>query len=156
MLRYLRIAVTLLSLTACVLLIALWVRSYWHHDIVRVPVSSNYILEAFQIRGRATFEVFDNSSLVSPFRNPGGWMSAPLKGSPNWADWELRTATWGLNTPGARGVDVTVPHWFLILVIALLATLTWMPWLPWRFSLRTLLIATTLVAVALGIVVAAA
>ena len=29
MLKYLRIAVTALSLTACVLLIALWVRSYW-------------------------------------------------------------------------------------------------------------------------------
>jgi hypothetical protein len=27
------------------------------------------------------------------------------------------------------------------------------PWLPWRFSLRTLLIATALVAVALGLIV---
>src|SRR5688572_20306712 len=32
MLKYLRIAVTALSLTACVLLIALWVRSYWRAD----------------------------------------------------------------------------------------------------------------------------
>jgi hypothetical protein len=29
MLKYLRIAVTALSLTACLLLVALWVRSYW-------------------------------------------------------------------------------------------------------------------------------
>jgi hypothetical protein len=29
MLKYLRIAVTALCLTACVLLVALWVRSYW-------------------------------------------------------------------------------------------------------------------------------
>src|SRR5687768_15918498 len=29
--RYLRIAVTALSLTVCVLLIALWVRSYWRN-----------------------------------------------------------------------------------------------------------------------------
>jgi hypothetical protein len=34
MLRYLRIAVTVLSLTACVLLIALWVRSFFGHDFV--------------------------------------------------------------------------------------------------------------------------
>jgi hypothetical protein len=32
MLKYVRITVTLLSLTACVLLIALWARSYKWHD----------------------------------------------------------------------------------------------------------------------------
>jgi hypothetical protein len=36
MLKYLRIAVTALSLTACVLLVALWVRSYWWVDAVYV------------------------------------------------------------------------------------------------------------------------
>ena len=34
MLKYLRIAVTALSLTACVLLIALWVRSYWSDGLM--------------------------------------------------------------------------------------------------------------------------
>jgi hypothetical protein len=41
MLKYLRIAVTALSLTACVLLIALWVRSYWNTDpaeVMGIPV----------------------------------------------------------------------------------------------------------------------
>jgi hypothetical protein len=32
MLKYLQIAVTAFSLTACVLLVALWVRSYWRSD----------------------------------------------------------------------------------------------------------------------------
>ena len=36
MLKYLRIAVTALSLTACVLLIALWVRSYWGLGVTEV------------------------------------------------------------------------------------------------------------------------
>jgi hypothetical protein len=45
---------------------------------------------------------------------------------------------------------VVVPHWFGILP---LAGLTALPWLPWRFSLRTLLIATTLVAILLGLIV---
>jgi hypothetical protein len=35
-LKYLRIAVTALSVTACVLLIALWVRSYWWVDKLHV------------------------------------------------------------------------------------------------------------------------
>ena len=36
MLKYLRIAVTALSLAASVLLIALWVRSYWWRDLYSV------------------------------------------------------------------------------------------------------------------------
>jgi hypothetical protein len=46
MLKYLRIAVTALSLTACVLLIALWVRSYWLRDEVYfriIPTFGNKI-----------------------------------------------------------------------------------------------------------------
>ena len=42
---------------------------------------------------------------------------------------------------------LVMPHWFLVLVVA---TLSALPWFRWRFSLRTLLIVTTLIAVALG------
>jgi hypothetical protein len=42
------------------------------------------------------------------------------------------------------------PHWFLALTTGAIATI---PWKPWKFSLRTLLIATTLVAVVLGLIV---
>jgi len=47
---------------------------------------------------------------------------------------------------------VTYPHWFAILTFA---TLSVVPWIRWRtrFSIRALLIGTTLIAVALGIVV---
>ena len=45
---------------------------------------------------------------------------------------------------------LVVPYWPAILLSATLATL---PWFPSRFSLRTMLIATTLVAVVLGLVV---
>jgi hypothetical protein len=44
-----------------------------------------------------------------------------------------------------------MPHWFLIVVTIILSAIPWFQ----RFSLRTLLIATTLVAVVLGIIVAA-
>jgi hypothetical protein len=46
-----------------------------------------------------------------------------------------------------------VPHWFLVALTALPATLVVLPWLRWRFSLRTLLIATTVVAAILGLLV---
>ncbi len=45
MLNCLRISVTGLSLTACVLLIALWVRSYWRLDIVEKLIG----LQAVQV-----------------------------------------------------------------------------------------------------------
>jgi hypothetical protein len=47
------------------------------------------------------------------------------------------------------------PYWLLALAIATTATLPWKPW-KWKFSLRTLLIATTLVAILLGLIVHAA
>ena len=43
-----------------------------------------------------------------------------------------------------------LPYWVIVFSAAACAS---MPWLPWRFSLRTLLIATTLVAVVLGLIV---
>jgi hypothetical protein len=46
--------------------------------------------------------------------------------------------------------SVVIPHWFVLIVLATCATL---PWVRWRFSLRTLLIATTLVPVVLGLIV---
>jgi hypothetical protein len=45
-----------------------------------------------------------------------------------------------------------IPHWFPVLLTAMLFTVPWIRQLSWRFSLRTLLIATTLVAVVLGLI----
>jgi hypothetical protein len=45
---------------------------------------------------------------------------------------------------------ILVPHWMLVLLVGGIGTI---PWLRFQFSLRTLLIATTLVAVVLGLVV---
>jgi hypothetical protein len=42
------------------------------------------------------------------------------------------------------------PHWFLALVVAIVGAA---PWLPWRFSLRTLLVATTVIAFTCGFIV---
>jgi hypothetical protein len=50
---------------------------------------------------------------------------------------------------------VVVPFWFVTAVAALTAALSASPWIPnyaYRFSLRTMLFATALVAVVLGLV----
>jgi hypothetical protein len=46
---------------------------------------------------------------------------------------------------------VTLPYWFLVGLCAVVAAA---PWLRWRFSLRTLLIAITILALALGNLIA--
>jgi hypothetical protein len=51
---------------------------------------------------------------------------------------------------GEPGFDLNAPHWFYASVVAFVAAVTWV---PGRFSLRALLIVTTVVAVVLGLVV---
>ena len=51
--------------------------------------------------------------------------------------------------------ELIIPYWLPCLAAATIALLPWLKWSK-RFSLRTLLIATTLVAVALGLIVWAA
>jgi hypothetical protein len=67
----------------------------------------------------------------------------PNRSSQVWGHFELSYAHTG----------VCVPYWFLLTSFAALAAA---PWFPWRFSLRNLFIATTLVAVVLGLLVYAA
>ena len=66
---------------------------------------------------------------------------------PNWyfkSDMKSRFGWW---------LHISVPHWFLTTIFAIAATAPWIRWSK-RFSLRTLLLLTTLVAVVLGLVVA--
>jgi hypothetical protein len=51
------------------------------------------------------------------------------------------------------GWKLFVPYWFLVVIAGISAALCGIPWVKWHFSLRTLLIATTLVAVGLGVIV---
>jgi hypothetical protein len=71
------------------------------------------------------------------------------------ANYELGDGTgrWGVT----RTTTVTipthiVPAWSAVPILAIIAALPWIPWST-RFGLRTLLIATTLIAIALGLIV---
>ena len=46
-----------------------------------------------------------------------------------------------------------IPYWMLTLLLSIVGLTPWLPWSSLRFSLRTLLIATTLLAVVLGLTV---
>jgi hypothetical protein len=144
MLRYLRMAVTALSLTACLLLIALSVRSYsvldswqdhklgktWHIQSYRGRI---ILFTLPRLRERGYSRVTLHTRVTAD--------KHPISGS------HTRMANWGR----ANRICV-VPCWTVALFSA---AFTFAPWIQWSksFSLRTLLIATTLVAVGLGLIV---
>ncbi len=141
-LRYLRITFSATCLIACVLLIALWVRSYWWTDVAGSPVGRTYF----------------------GFRSDCGVIMAGVSEAYN-SVWILHVAATEENEQetidyGVLGFGyfdlgdgfsfLQIPYWSVVLLAAMLAVV---PWLRYRFSLQTLLIATTLIAVVLGLIV---
>jgi hypothetical protein len=145
MLKYLRITVTALSLTACVLLIALWVRSYWRLDILEKRGGFGAI-QISSVIGRIAIGNLDPRTAIGK-----SYLSVVAGDA---ADWR-KGRVFGFDYYDDGIVTAFVaPHWFPALIAATLAVIPWIQSTK-RFSLRTLLIATTLVAVVLGIVGAA-
>jgi len=136
--RKLRIAWSVMFGIACVLLIALWVRSYWLYDWL-------YLVEGQGLMSmRGNVHTYCTSNQILPL-------------------WTVSTTPLTLTGPHTHtflGIGyspgysyvlplVTFPDWLPIVLFGGIAVA---PWLPYRFSLRTLLIATTLVAVVLGLI----
>jgi hypothetical protein len=155
-LRYLRIAFSVACGLACVLLIALWVRSYrWHDTLDGRLAQSNLNIMSACGEIRVTF------------------VSHPQPVAWSFYSSRIEKGTWVGLAMGARGQSqIYFPktlmvtwmadrkiHWFVTwLPTCLFGTCAILPWVrsPRRFSVRTLLIATTLVAVVLGAIVYAA
>jgi hypothetical protein len=148
-LKYLRIAATALSLTACVLLIVLWVRNYWWVEAVRTVSTDRGVIQFVSIPGRLGLGKFDSAPPWSFFKmSASEWHSVMSRTDSPLLKGSFRI--WGGRVRNRTVDQVFLPYWFLVLSSGLICAV---PWLPGRFSLRTLLIVATLVAVGLGIVV---
>jgi hypothetical protein len=148
MLKYLRIAVTALSLTACVLLIALWVRSYWYVDKAWAQVTP-YVTGYVQITP-GQFSFFSVSSIVA--LPPGDWEKLKFPVDEFFGEDNPLPSTPIFGKLSLSDGYLLIPAWLLVLLTASIAGAPWIRWSR-RFSLRTLLIATALVAVGLAVVV---
>jgi hypothetical protein len=143
--RKLRIAWSVVCAIACVLLIALWVRSYRWSDSVHVPLARETIVNsAAGVIGTGTFSQQFNTG----WRPGWYWRTVPIEDSVRFRN----RPQWDYYSDASR-LLLEFPHWLLVLIMG---ALTAAPCIRGRFSLRTLLIATTLVAVVLGLVVWAA
>jgi len=169
MLKYLRIAVTALSLTACMLLIALWVRSYGRSIDVDLPVSSrvgvgllikdgtiaaqfvdsqqtrlmNLLLKELfdemlnEVDSDRTYVVTTSCDFTAMDSPPPPFAPRQPARKPGISDFRWQAGY------------VRAPFWFITLAVAAVACVPWISWSK-RFGLRTLLIATALIAVAFG------
>jgi hypothetical protein len=146
--RKLRIAWSVTCGVVAVLLIVLWVRSYRYIDSIHVQCANKRVVlfESFAGRvGVADLEfnlgqrIWMTHTEIPDWKSYRGWKEIVVGG--------LR--------PHGNHVSLVAPHWCVLLMVAACALLPWYGTLAGtrRFSLRTLLIATTLVAVVLGLIV---
>jgi hypothetical protein len=142
--RKLRIAWSVFCGVACVLLIVLWVRSCWWTDLV------------FRSDARGVTTLGSNGGALYLNRStfPGNVGGSLWSGG---SGWNFRPIPAGNRSRSSFGWQwseadkkIKAPCWFLALLFSIFAAV---PWIRWHFRLRTLLIATTLVAMVLGLVV---
>ena len=142
--RKLRIAWSVIWGVAAVLLIVLWMRSYWIVEKVVCKAGESLLYVGSQ-PGVFGFSILSEAA-VEPwivFKQP----------SDEWR--ETGGDLWLQRSWGGFYIDdetIMAPYWIWCLVPATLAVAPWLKWSN-HFSLRTLLIATTLVAVVLGLIV---
>jgi hypothetical protein len=153
LIRGLRIAWSVWWGILCVLFVVLWVRSYRWVDSFQYWAGSRVI--ALDSR---------DSRLYLSGSTTGGANLQPLLRTEKLSDVQADLLNQIRSSENRFGFGkfvnpklintstLILPHWFPVLISA---SLTILPWIRWtmRFSLRTLLIATTLIAVVLGLVV---
>jgi hypothetical protein len=141
--RKLRMAWTVGCLTAFSLLAGLWVRSYWWHDLIPLNFGQPTVYAVRSANGRLTLSrSYDGNRST-------GQILALRK---DLATDDLAPYVWHTTQVSGRKRDaLSTPIWILVLLSATVAAVSWARFAQ-RFSLRTLLIATTLVAVVLGLV----
>jgi hypothetical protein len=124
------------------LLCLLWVRSYWWLNQAQYKLSNTESLVVLSAGGTVSAAAMGSRApIVSSF------YSAPITDAEIESYQRIR---WQF-TFSRFNKELRVPTWFAVLVCGSIVAIPWLP--VKRFSLRTLLIVTTLVAVVLGLVV---
>jgi hypothetical protein len=148
--RELRIGWSVFWGLACLLLIALWVRSYSHGDAFGGPVLQNSSIEFASVEGCVYVTIFEEPKSAwwfNVYRINKFALRTFTKDVPSFIGFKISKGAVN-NALNYRGV--VAPHWAVVLSSGIIGALAW---LPYRFSLRALLIGMTLVAVGFGVVV---
>jgi len=131
----LRIAWSVICGIACVLLIVLWVRSYSHSSGRLTHLDARQRMFSLWSRNGAV--------LVSAADRGTGYRNG-------WTIHFVQDSFLGFGFAGnAQAYSIQMPYWFPLAAVGIAGVAPWISRAN-RFSLRTLLIATTVVALALG------
>jgi hypothetical protein len=157
MLRRLRISVSVLFAILAIAACVLWARSYGWVDYLGTNLFGSLRLSVISLDGRLTVSM---DQLALPDQAFAQWYPADIRDvKMTRADVDDRfSAVAGF---GARwsvrplSTALLLPDWFVALSLAALASVSWPRW-KFHFSLRTMLVATTVSAVLLGLIVWAA
>jgi hypothetical protein len=153
--RKLRIAFSAVCGIVCVLLIALWMRSYWH---VTNPMISGDDLKYLDPQKRLWQMASWEGAILLTVTNrdpPLMFPSNPPRPR-GWTTYAADSQLMGFGFMQKGGSSsARLPVWFPLVLCATLAAAPWVYQFRWRFSLRTLLIATTLIAGVLGLIACA-
>jgi hypothetical protein len=144
---------------AAVLLVMLWVRSYYTHDAISAKISPISPKRIYMTSWLGSIHVGCTDWPIPTGIEVQTWrrLATPTE---EWSRLRELASGWGpllpeptlsfRRGPASHPWQLWTPHWICTVLAGTLAAL---PWLRRRFSLRTLLIATTLVAVVLGLIV---
>ena len=199
-----RVVAAALCVSACVVFVILWVRSYHTAELLHGVLWGDRLLKVTSKQGKLVVLPFRPAfargywkweirrypadsplSFPADVRRPGSKLGFGLIRDPSYSLEQLlappREMNWSLTIDAisterieqAAGVDlatqpfivtyapftsmhgtgIIVPYWFLVLLSAVIGFFLWAK--PgWRFSMRSMLIAVTLIAAVLGAVVA--
>jgi hypothetical protein len=152
--RKLRIVFSAMCGITCLLLVVLWVRRYWWWDTVGWGITAKQGFIVRSVKGAAVLEYLDFSGTeIDAVLFQWRVESTPLPDSNQYPFGGVENTFAGfliwLRRWGENPFLLCVPYWFLVPLTAGLAVALWGKW-ALRFSLKTLLIATTLLAVVLG------
>ncbi|MEX2171703.1 MAG: hypothetical protein WD851_20460 [Pirellulales bacterium] len=145
MLRYLRIAWSVAWGVLAISLVLLWWRSYWTLDLITRTNSQKIKTTIGSQFGTVYFAHFDAYLGYKGTGNsyaPHGWTYRTRE-----AYFLKDKFVW---RRGPISLNIVLPHWVLAMIVVLISLVVW---LPRRFSLRTLLIAMTIIAAWLGLIV---
>lgn len=144
------------------LLVVLWVRSYWWRDPLVIFVSAGRSIHIISMHGGASVAYINDSPFTNKSANPtadyvlGRSLFSEVNRSKripsSYRPPELYHAAlrWNVYDDGIR---INLPYWCLVLTSFAFASASWTSAFMCRFSLRTLLISMALVAVTLGLIV---
>jgi hypothetical protein len=166
MLRRLLNIASIVCLVLCVALMGMWVRSYRWSDHFSGRMTETRVFIVVLESGRILWRLESGRTV--------GRYESPMRNEPR-PDWAWRTTSYPIGSfeiPRVHGgwstgfgflmksdaislqetvSSVVLPYWFLVLTSGSLAMAFQFPWPP-RFTLRSLFIVTTFLAVVLGMI----